>query len=268
MTVVSRQRSAASEAVVGVWSYAMAFALCFAGVLLLTICSSVEAQQSSVKTPRIGFLQRRVPPTPNNPDPLAEAFRSGLGELGYVPGKTVHLEHRYAGGRSDNLTELVTELLGLNIDVLVIPTSQGIRIAKQATKTVPIVMVTPNDPVAAGFVDSLARPGGNITGITRLTRGLSGKRVELLKEAIPGISRVGILTGTATTAIEDFDEAARKLKMTTQALDVRGPNPDLEGVFEVAAKQRINALITIRDAVTASYLKPIADFAIKHRCRR
>jgi putative ABC transport system substrate-binding protein len=119
--------------------------------------------------------------------------------------------------------------------------------------------------VAAGFVDSLARPGGNITGITRLTRGLSGKRVELLKEAVPGIFRVGILTGSATTGIEDFDQAARRLKMTVQALEVRGPNPDFEGVFEAAVKQRVSALITIRDAVTASHLKRIADLAIKRR---
>jgi putative ABC transport system substrate-binding protein len=221
--------------------------------VLLTTASLVDAQQ--LRIPRIGFLQRRVAPTPTNPDPLASAFLQGLRDLGYIDGKNIRIEHRYAGGASDRLAALVAELLDLNVDVLVIPTSQGIRIAKQATTTVPIVMITPNDPVAAGFVDSLARPGGNITGITRLTRGLSGKRVELLKEAVPGIFRVGILTGTATTGIEDFDQAARRLKMTVQALEVRGPNPDFEGVFEAAAKQRVSALITIRDAVTASHLK-------------
>jgi len=236
------------------------FALC---TLLLALCPPVDAQQ--LRIPRIGFLQRRVAPTPTNPDPLASAFLQGLRDLGYIDGKNIQLEHRYAGGASDRLAAIVAELLDLNVDVLVIPTSQGIRIAKQATTTVPIVMITPNDPVAAGFVDSLARPGGNITGITRLTRGLSGKRVELLKEAVPGIFRVGILTGSATTGIEDFDQAARRLKMTVQALEVRGPNPDFEGVFEAAVKQRVSALITIRDAVTASHLKRIADLAIKRR---
>jgi putative ABC transport system substrate-binding protein len=210
-------------------------------------------------------LQRRHPPTSTNPDPLAEGFRQGLIDLGYIDGKNIVVEHRYGEGRTDRLPGLVAELLQLKVDVLVIPTSQGIRVAKQATTTIPIVMVTPADPVAAGFIDSLARPGGNITGITRLTRDLSGKRLELLKEAVPSISRVGVLTGTTTTGIQDFEAAARALKITIQSIEIRGPNPDLEGAFEAAAKGRVNALITIRDAVTASYPKRIADLAIKHR---
>jgi putative ABC transport system substrate-binding protein len=126
-------------------------------------------------------------------------------------------------------------------------------------------MVTPADPVAAGFIDGLARPGGNITGITRLTRGLSGKRLELLKEAAPEASRVGILTGSTTVGIQDFEAAARELKMTVQSLEVRGPKPDFEGAFQAATKGRVNALITVRDAVTASYPRRIADLAIKNR---
>ena len=232
--------------------------------VLLTFSFSAEAQQS--KIPRIGFLQRRVPPTSANPDPLGEAFRKGLRDLGYIDGKTILIEQRYGEGRDDRLQPLIDELIQLKVDLLVIPTSQGIRAAKQATTTIPIVMVTPADPVASGFIDSLARPGGNITGITRLTRGLSGKRLELLLEAAPEISRVGVVTGTTTSGIEDYETAARSLnKITIQPLQVRGPNPDFEGAFQAAAKGRVNALITIRDAVTASYLKRIANLAIKYR---
>ena len=235
------------------------------GAMLFALWESVEAQPM-VKTPRVGFLQRRAAPTPANPDPLADAFRQGLRELGYIEGKNILVEHRYAGGSEEHLRNLVAELVKLNVDLLVIPTSQGIRAAKLSTTTIPIVMVTPADPVAAGFIESLARPGGNITGITRLTRDLSGKRLELLKETIPGISRVGILTGTTTTGIEDFETAARALKkITIQPLEVRGPHPDFDGAFQAAVKGRVNALITIRDAVTASHLKRIADLAIKHR---
>ncbi|MDH3444515.1 MAG: ABC transporter substrate-binding protein, partial [Deltaproteobacteria bacterium] len=223
-----------------------------------------EAQQTD-NIPRVGFLQRRLPPTLANPDPLADAFKQGLRELGYIEGQNLRLEHRYAGGKSDRLPGLIAELVQLKVDVLVIPSSQAIRIAKQTTTTIPIVIVTPNDPVATGFVDSLARPGGNITGITRLTRNLSGKRLELLKEVVPEISRVGILTGTTTTGGQEFEAVARELKITIQSLEVRGPNPDFEGAFQVAARERVNALIAIRDAVTASYPKRIAELAIKHR---
>ena len=144
--------------------------------MLLSLSFPAEAQQS--KIPRIGFLQRRVPPTSANPDPLGEAFRKGLRDLGYIDGKTILIEQRYGEGRDDRLQPLIDELIQLKVDLLVIPTSQGIRAAKQATTTIPIVMVTPVDPVASGFIDILALPGGNITGITRLTRGLSGKRLE------------------------------------------------------------------------------------------
>ena len=133
------------------------------GVLLLALSFPVAAQQAG-KIPRIGFLQRRVAPTPTNPDPLGEAFKQGLRDLGYIEGKNILVEHRYGEGSEDRLPGLVTELVQLKVDVLVIPTSHGIRAAKQTTTTIPIVMVTPADPVAAGFIQSLARPGGNITG--------------------------------------------------------------------------------------------------------
>ena len=173
--------------------------------MLFALCFSAEAQQPE-KIPRIGYLSGTGDPT--NPEPQVEAFRQGLRDLGYVEGKNILVEYRYAEGKPDRIPSLVAELVQLKVDVLVATAPPAIRAAKQATKTIPIVMVTTQDPVATGLVDSLARPGGNITGLTRLTRDLSGKRLELLKEVVPRISRVGVLwdadAATATTAFKDM----------------------------------------------------------------
>ena len=159
--------------------------------MLFALCVSAQAQQPT-KVPRIGYCRTG---DPNNPGPLVEAFRQGLRDLGYVEGKNILVEYRYLEGNRDRIPGLVAELVQLKVDVLVATSPPAIRAAKQATKTIPIVMVTTQDPVATGIVDSLARPGGNITGLTRLTRDLSGKRLELLKEVVPRISRVGVLCG-------------------------------------------------------------------------
>jgi putative ABC transport system substrate-binding protein len=126
-------------------------------------------------------------------------------------------------------------------------------------------MVTTGDPVAAGLVDSLARPGGNITGLTRITRELSGKRLELFKEAVPALSRVGVLAAKGSTSLRDYEPAARALKIPLQYLEVQGPHPDLEGAFQAAAKGRVNALVTILNPLLNRYRKEIADLAIKNR---
>ncbi|HYT57805.1 MAG TPA: ABC transporter substrate-binding protein [Verrucomicrobiae bacterium] len=208
------------------------------------------------------------PPPTSTPDPNAEAFRQGLRDLGYIDGKNIRLEYRYAQGMEDRLPGLVAELVKLKVDVIVSPTLAAIRVAKQATKVIPIVMVATVDPVATGIVDSLARPGGNITGITRLTRDLSGKRLELLKEAVPGVSRVGVLMNESTTAgdsSKDYEAAARLLKIPLQFIEVRGPDPDFDAAFQVAIKGRVSALITVTGAVLISQPKKIADLAIKNR---
>jgi ABC-type uncharacterized transport system substrate-binding protein len=241
----------------------VAFACC---AMLLVICASAEAQQTGT-IPRIGFLQRRVAPTPANPDPLADAFLQGLRDLGYLDGKNIRIEHRYAGGRTDLLPALVSELIELKVDVIVVASARAIRVAKQATQTIPIVVITQVDPVKDGLVDSLARPGGNITGVTRLTNELAGKRLELLKEAVSGVSHVGILTGNtnSNTPVQNYEGPAHALKVTLRLLELRGPKPDFEATFLTAIKAGVNALITNRDAVTASYPKRIADLAIKYR---
>jgi putative ABC transport system substrate-binding protein len=244
----------ARKTVIVVWLIALAFAP----------FRLAEAQQQT-KIPRIGFLSGTGDPKTTGPQ--VEGFRQGLRALGYIEGKNIVIEYRYTEGKVDRNLSLVAELLQLKVEVLVLPGAGAIRAAKQATKTLPIVMLTMEDPVAAGYIDSLARPGGNITGLTRLTRELSGKRLELLTEVVPKMSRVGVLwdaTSLATTAFKDYEAAARALKIQLQTLEVRGSN-DFAGAFRGATKGRTNALIVIRSPVLARHQKEIADLAIKNR---
>jgi putative ABC transport system substrate-binding protein len=242
------------------------FFLLVVSALLFALGSSAPAQQAP-KVPRIGYMSPRY--DPNNPSPTLEAFRQGLRDLGYTEEKNILIEYRYTESELDRIRSLVVDLVQLKVDVLVSGNLVTIRAAKQATKTIPIVMVVAIDPVAAGLVDSLARPGGNITGLTRLTRELSGKRLELLTEVVPGISRVGVLWNadnpSAAVAFEEYQAAAHTLKIQLQSLEVRGPNPDLEGAFREAAKGRASALITVRDTLLNRYAKRIAGLAIKSR---
>ncbi len=169
--------------------------------ILLTTASSTHAQQPA-KIPRIGYVS--VTGNASNQGPYVEALRQGLRDLGYTEGKNIVIEYRGAEGKGDSIPSLVNELVQLQVDVLVVPTAQSaIRAAKQATKTIPIVIATLVDPVANGLVDSLARPGGNITGLATLQRDLSGKRLELLAEVVPRLSRVGILrdAGSSPSAL-------------------------------------------------------------------
>jgi putative ABC transport system substrate-binding protein len=222
-----------------------------------------EAQQQK-KIPQIGFLAG------NRDGPSVGEFQRGLRDLGYVEGKNILIEYRYTEGKADSSPSLVAELVQLKVNILVVTSLAGIRAAKQATKTIPVVVVTTQDPVATGIVDSLARPGGNITGVTTLTRELGGKRMELLKEAVVGISRVAVLRVTnagpgPAIAFKEYEAAAGGLKIELQSLAVLGPNPDLEGAFQTAAKGRASALIVIASFVLSRYSKQIAELAIKNR---
>jgi putative ABC transport system substrate-binding protein len=229
---------------------------------------AVEAQPSA-HVPRIGFLSGRVNPSSTTPDASADAFRQGLRDLGYIEGQNILVEYRYAEAQEERLPTLVAELVQLQVDVLVSPSIPAILAAKQATTTIPIVMVMNVDPVATGIVASLARPGGNITGFIRLTRELSGKCLELLTEVVPTLSRVGVLvdadSADSAQALKEYEAAARALKITLQALEVRSANPDFEGAFHAAAQGRVSALITVRTALLINYRKQIADLVIKHR---
>jgi putative ABC transport system substrate-binding protein len=240
--------------------YLFWLALC---AMLFALSVSAEAQQQT-KILRIGFVAASGPEGPSIPP-----FRQGLRDLGYIEGKNILIEYRYAEGMEDRLPGLVAELVRLNVDVLVVAPARAIRAAKETTKTIPIVMVTTADPVAVGLIDSLARPGGNITGLTRLTAELSGKRLELLKEVVPRISHVGVLwdaegAGSANS-FKEYNAAARSLKIPLQSLEVRGPNLDLEGAFQAMAKGRVNALITVTGGLVLGYSKRIAELTIKKR---
>ncbi len=236
---------------------------CLAPTVLLLTFSLAEAQETK-KVPRIGFVAGSREGT------IIGAFQRGLRDLGYIDGKHIQVEYRYAEGNVDRIPTLVNELVQLKVDVLVVITLIGIRAAKEATKTIPIVMVTTQDPVATGIIDSLGRPGGNITGVTTLTRDLNGKRLELLKETVVGISRVGVLWDTNSgpgpaIAFKEYEASAGGLKIQLQSLAVRGPNPDFDGSFQAATKGHISAMITINNLVLTRYQKRIADLALKNR---
>jgi len=238
------------------------FASLFAVALTALTHLSAVQQQPANTIPRIGYVSGAG-------DISVQAFRQGLRELGYIEGKNILVEYRHAEGKLDRAPALVAELLELKLDVLVTLFLPGIRAAKKATKTIPIVFVTGVDPAAAGIVHSLARPGGNITGLTALARDLSGKRLELLTEAISNLSRVGVLwdanAEAPTMSFKEYETAARALKIPLQSLAVRGPNPDLEAAFQTATKGRANALIVISNPVFTRHAKRIADLAIRNR---
>jgi putative ABC transport system substrate-binding protein len=230
--------------------------------VLYAPCFSASAQQPA-KVPRIGFLPSTC--DAKNPGIEVKAFQEGLRDLGYSEGKNILIEYRCAEGKADRIPGLVAELAGLKVDVLVVGSPGATQEAKRTTKTIPIVFVITQDPVAAGYVASLARPGGNITGITRLTRDLSGKRLELFKEVVPTISRVGILWSGSGGGFKGYEAAAQTLKIPFQSLKVRTPNPDFEGVFQTAKQSRANALIAVSNIRIIGYQKRIADLAIKNR---
>jgi putative ABC transport system substrate-binding protein len=230
--------------------------------LILATIHLAEAQQAK-KIPRIGYLSGT-----GFEAPTIVEFRQGLRDLGYVEGKNILIEYRDTGVTQDRIPKLVADLVQLKVDVLVVSTGSTIRAAKQATKTIPIVMVTTEDPVATGLINTLARPGGNVTGLTLLTRDLSGKRVELLKEILPTMTRVGYLLledQDARIRFKEYEAAARALKITLQSLELQRQNPDFEGAFQTAAKGHVSALITTRNAVFIVNRKQIADLAIKNR---
>jgi ABC-type uncharacterized transport system substrate-binding protein len=213
--------------------------------LLLALCFPAQAEQVQ-KVPRIGFLSSTSASTGAH---NFEAFREGLRELGYVDGKNISIEYRWAEGKLERLPELAAGLVSFKVDLIVVASSQAAMAVKQATTTIPIVMTVSGDLVAMGLVDSLARPGGNITGMTVYSPEVSGKRLELLKEAFPKVRRVAVL-GDPTTSLHQLDwqelkAASRPLAVELQSLEVRSPNPDFNGAFAAATKGRVDAFVTL-----------------------
>jgi putative ABC transport system substrate-binding protein len=234
---------------------------------LLFYFGPARAEQVTKVTPRIGFISSTG--SAEHPSRLFEALRQGLRDLGYIDGKNITIVHRYAEGRLDRMAPFVQEFVQQNVDVIIGVNNVVIRAAKEATKTIPIVMISSVDPVAAGYVENFARPGGNITGIAWLSRDLSAKRLELLKEVLPTLTRVAVLWDAdgpgPAVAFKEYTSAARGFKLELKSLEVRGPNPDFAGAFELAKNSRAESLVVVGNPLMSQHLKTIFGLAIKHR---
>ncbi len=223
------------------------------------------AAQQPAKVPRVGILWMNPLPASAH---LVEAFRQGLRELGYVEGQNIAIEFRSAEGKLERVPDLAAELVRLRVDVIITGTTPLIRAAQQATRTIPIVMGISDDPVSQGFVASLARPGGNITGLSTLAPDLAGKRLQLLKEIVPKVSRVAVLWNADNPGVAlSFREtaaAAQTLGVELRSLVVRGPD-EFEGAFQAATQERAGALTLLGDPLMFRHRARNVDLAAKHR---
>jgi putative tryptophan/tyrosine transport system substrate-binding protein len=257
MIDVSGQKSVVSKSTA---LSSMRFALSFFSALLLALSLSAEAQQA-VKIPRIGILF-----IGGRDQPHLEGFKQGLRERGYMEGKNIVLEYRYAEGKFDRVPALVDELVRMKVDIIVTTSSISARAARKATKTVPIVMTT-GSPVEQGLAESLAKPGGNVTGLTVMAAEMSGKRLEILKETFPKMTRVAALWAPGQTeAVRGFketQEAARGFSLQLQSVELQNAE-ELEKVFAEISKGRPDALLVVLDPLVTLHSKPIVDLALKH----
>jgi ABC-type uncharacterized transport system substrate-binding protein len=234
--------------------------------MLFALCSSAEAQRPK-KIPAIGYLTA-IPRTSLGAAPRIEAFRQGLRELGYVEGKNIIIEWRSAEGELDRLPALAAELVRLNVDIIVSAGSADTKVAKEATSTIPIIMANDIDPVASGFVASLARPGGNVTGLSTLAPEISGKRLEILKEIVPRLTRVAVFGNSTNSgnaqSLKELELAAKALKVQLQYLDVLSPK-DIETAFRAASKGRAEGALVLTSAVFDDERAQLAELAVKSR---
>ena len=243
------------------------------GAVLLAAPLAAEAQPAR-KVYRIGFLS---PSSSSDPERLASPFgerglaavRQGLRDLGYVEGQNIAIEYRWAEGRFERLPDLAAELVRLKVDVIVSVVTQATLAAKNATGTIPIVLVAAGDPLGSGLVASLARPGGNVTGPSSMYAELAGKQLELLKETVPKVSRVAVLWNPANAVwqaqmLRQTEGAARALGLQVQLLEARGPD-ELEGAFAAMTRERASALLVQVDVIFALHARRIADLAAKRR---
>jgi ABC-type uncharacterized transport system substrate-binding protein len=233
-------------------------------IAMLALSFPADAQQSG-KVPRIGLLS---PVSPSDTAVWHQAFRQGLRNLGWVEGKNISIEYRYAEGRADRLPELASDLVRLKVDIIVAASATDALAAKDATRAIPIVTASAGDPVASGLVESLARPGGNITGLSQIAPELAGKRLELLKEIVPKLSRVAVLWNpqgrTSTVSWKEIQFPARELGVQLHSLEVQSSN-DFDRAFERATGSRVGALAIMPDPIFVANLKQIAERAAKSR---
>ena len=239
------------------------FCLALSG-LLLTICFPVQAQQAE-KIPQLGFLYASTVPLTGGG--LAQ-IKEGLRELGYIEGQNIAFEYRHAEGKPDQLSLMAAELVRMKVDVILSGGSTATRAAKAATTTIPIVMLQDNDPVRNGFIASLARPGGNITGLSTLRPEISGKRLELLKEIVPGLSRVAVLGSSNNPGdaegLKETERAAAALRVQLQYVDVRD-RKEVERAFRDARSARADAILVLGGPIFNVNPKSVAEHAAKSR---
>src|SRR6266849_6163022 len=228
---------------------------------------SAAGAQQAAKVARIGFLALNLAPNPH----LPEAFRQGLRDLGYVEGGNVEIEYRDAEGRPERLPALAAELVALKVDVILAGSTPQALAAKQATRTLPIVFASAPDPVASGLVTSLARPGGNVTGLSNIAPELVGKRLELLKQAVPGVSRVAVLwqpggsgEHTEKDMLKEVEVAGRALGVRLQFVEARGP-ADFDRAFSDMTRAHASALTSLGGSMFFNERRRLVDLAAKNR---
>ena len=233
-------------------------------VVLLAVAVIAKAQQPT-RVPRIGFL---VPGSHSGFAARVEAFRHGLRELGYIEGKNIEIEYRWAEGKLDRLPELAAELVRINVDVIVTSGDAAIRAAKDKTSVIPIVVSVAGDLVVPGYVSSHARPGGNITGLIDISPELSTKRLELLKETFPKLSRMAILWNAANPVMvlnfKEIERTARAMDLAPDSLEVRN-SADFDRILNAPIKGKTYVLIVLQDSLVIAHSKRIVDYAAKHR---
>ena len=237
----------------------------FVIVVALAVCGARAHAQQPAKIPRIGLLNTNVSEAFTA---RTEGFRQGLRELGYIEGKNILIEYRYADGKADRLPGLVAELVRLKVDIIVTAVSSATRAAKDATRTIPIIMAQDNDPVGTGVAASLARPGGNITGLSSLSPEIGGKQLELLKEIVPKLSRAAVI-GTSTSPghaqrLKELELAATVLRVPFKFVDVVD-SKDIEPAFREASKARAGAAVVLGGPVLIANRPHVANLAAKNR---
>ncbi len=240
---------------------ALPLALC---AVLFSLCGSADAQQSA-KLPRVGFLAQVSSAAISA---RVDALRKGLNGLGYVEGKNIFIEYRYADGKPDRLPELAAELVRLKVDIIVTAGPTATRAAKETSSVIPIVMGFDNDPVGSGFVASLARPGGNITGLSSVAPEMSGKRLELLKEVLPRLVRVAMISNSRepgnSPTLKETKLAAKALGLQLEEFDVHDPQ-DIQPAFRDASKRRAEAVLVLQSPIANSRRVQFVELATKNR---
>jgi putative tryptophan/tyrosine transport system substrate-binding protein len=249
----------------------MILPVAFAAIVLISglLAAPLDAgAQQPPKVPRVGILFFGIPASPSEPAPLGRALVEGMRTLGWVEGRNVIFEWRYAEGKTDRYPVLAAELVARKVDMIVATSTPAALAVRQATNSIPVVMVAVSDPVGSGLVESLARPGGNVTGLSLLAPQLSAKRLDLFKQAMPKLARAAVLWNTSNAGMmlrfKETEAASRTLGLTIESVGVQGPD-DFENAFSAIVKLRPDALLVLADTVTVAHRRRTIDFATANR---